>query len=98
MLGEPFDAGRALQMGLVNRVLPAPEVFGHAQAQAKKLVEKPASALAETRRLLKADVQQAVVQRIADESVVFGKMVVGGAAKEAIAAFSEKRKPDFSRF
>jgi enoyl-CoA hydratase/carnithine racemase len=96
--GEPFDANAALQMGLVNQVIPAGEALAVAQAEAAKLVTKPLVALVETKRLLKAGERAATEARMNEEASVFGAMVTGGAAKEAIAAFGEKRKPDFSKF
>jgi enoyl-CoA hydratase/carnithine racemase len=98
LLGEPFDAQAALAMGLVNRILPAHEVLAHARAQADKLVAKALSAVIAAKSLLKAGERLAIQQRMTEEAEIFGRMVSGAAAREAIAAFSEKRKPDFSKF
>jgi enoyl-CoA hydratase/carnithine racemase len=96
LLGEPFMAEAALEVGLVNRVLPPTEVNGYAQAQAKKLAAKPLSALVETKRLMKSGQQGAVKAQMAEEGASFGRMLTAPAAKEAFTAFMEKRKPDFS--
>lgn len=96
LLGEPFMAEAALEVGLVNRVLPPTEANGYAQIQAKKLAAKPLSALVETKRLMKKGQQQLVLQQMADEGASFGRMLQEPAAKEAFTAFMEKRKPDFS--
>jgi enoyl-CoA hydratase/carnithine racemase len=53
LLGEPFMAEAALEVGLVNRVLPPLEANNYAQAIAKKLAAKPISSLVETKRLMK---------------------------------------------
>lgn len=97
LLGEPFMAEAALEVGLVNRVLPPTEVNGYAQAQAQKLAAKPLSALVETKRLMKSGQQGAVKAQMAEEGASFGRMLTAPAAKEAFAAFMEKRKPDFSK-
>ena len=97
MLGEPFMAEAALEVGLVNRVLPPTEVNGYANAQARKLAAKPITSLVETKRLMKKSQQAAVLQQMADEGESFRRMLVAPAAKEAFAAFMEKRKPDFSK-
>ena len=97
LLGEPFMAEAALEVGLVNRVVPPTECNGIAQTQARKLAAKPLSALVETKRLLKLAQQPAVLERIGVEGVSFGTAMRSPAAKEAFTAFMEKRKPDFSQ-
>lgn len=96
LLGEPFMAEAALEVGLVNRVLPPTEVNGYAQAQARKLAAKPATSLVETKRLMKKGQHQLVMQQMVDEGASFGRMLQEPAAKEAFTAFMEKRRPDFS--
>lgn len=98
LLGEPFMAEAALEVGLVNRVVPPTECNGIAQSQARKLAAKPLSALMETKRLMKLSQQSVVQDRMDVESVSFGNAMRSPAAKEAFTAFMEKRKPDFSKF
>lgn len=50
-LGEPIDAHRALELGMVNRVAPVSEVMAHALALAEKLAAVKRPAMAETKRL-----------------------------------------------
>ena len=97
LLGEPFMAEAALEVGLVNRVVPPTEANAVAQAAAHKLAAKPLSALVETKRLMKQGQQQRVLQQMADEGAVFSRLLVEPAAREAFTAFMEKRKPDFSK-
>ncbi len=97
LLGEPFFAEAAQEVGLVNRVVPPTEVNGYAQAQARKLAAKPLSSLIETKRLMKGSYQQEVLQKMDEEGQSFGRMLREPAAKEAFGAFMEKRKPDFSK-
>jgi enoyl-CoA hydratase/carnithine racemase len=97
LLGEPFMAEAALEVGLVNRVVPPTEANGVAQAAARKLAAKPLSSLVETKRLMKKGQQQLVLQQMADEGQSFSRMLGEPAAKEAFGAFMEKRKPDFSK-
>ena len=97
LLGEPFMAEAALEVGLVNRVLPPTEANGYAQAQARKLAAKPISSLVETKRLMKSGQAQLVANQMAEEGVSFGRMLGEPAAKEAFTAFMERRKPDFSK-
>ena len=97
LMGEPFFAEAAQEVGLVNRVVPPTEVNGYAQAQARKLAAKPLTSLIATKRLMKGDDQQAVLQKMDEEGQSFGRMLREPAAKEAFGAFMEKRKPDFSK-
>ena len=91
LLGEPFMAEAALEVGLVNRVVPPTECNGIAQAQAKKLAAKPLSALMETKRLMKLGQEGPVLERMAEEGKSFGRMLHEPAAREAFAAFMGKR-------
>jgi enoyl-CoA hydratase/carnithine racemase len=97
LLGEPFFAEAALEVGLVNRVLPPTEVNAYAQAQARKLAAKPLSSLVETKRLMKKGQQAQVLAVMAEEGQSFGRMLREPAAREAFSAFIQKRKPDFSQ-
>ncbi|KAF1023063.1 MAG: 2,3-dehydroadipyl-CoA hydratase [Paracidovorax wautersii] len=96
LLGEPFMAEAALEVGLVNRVLPPTGANAYAQAQARKLAAKSQASLIETKRLLKKSQLDAVQARIQEEGESFGRLMAGPAAREAFTAFMEKRKPDFS--
>ncbi len=97
LMGEPFFAEAAQEVGLVNRVVPPTEVNGYAQAQARKLAAKPLSSLIATKRLMKGGSQQEVLHKMDEEGQSFGRMLREPAAKEAFGAFMEKRKPDFSK-
>ena len=97
LLGEPFLAEAALEVGLVNRIVPPAEANALARAQARKLAARPPSSLIETKRLMKAGQQALVLQRMAEEGASFSRMLGEPAAREAFGAFMEKRKPDFSR-
>jgi enoyl-CoA hydratase/carnithine racemase len=50
-LGEPVDADHALQLGMVNRVVPSAAVMAHALSLAEKLAAVKRPAMAETKRL-----------------------------------------------
>jgi enoyl-CoA hydratase/carnithine racemase len=97
LMGEPFMAEAALEVGLVNRVLPPTEANNYAQAQARKLAAKPISSLVETKRLMKKGQATLVAQQMAEEGASFARMLGEPAAREAFTAFMERRKPDFSK-
>ena len=95
LLGDPFLAEAALEMGLISRIVPPAEAAALAQRQAQRLAAKPMTALIETKRLMKKGQASLVAERIVDEGTVFGRMLSEPAAVEAFSAFLQKRKPDF---
>jgi enoyl-CoA hydratase/carnithine racemase len=97
LLGEPFMAEAALEVGLVNRVVPPSEAAAVAQQAARKLAAKPLSSLVATKRLMKQGQVKQVMTVMAEEGEQFGRMLREPAAREAFSAFMERRKPDFSK-
>ncbi|MEO8118117.1 MAG: enoyl-CoA hydratase [Rhodoferax sp.] len=97
LLGEPFMAEAALEMGLISRIVPPAEAAALAQRQAQKLAAKPMSSLIETKRLMKTSQAGVVAERMVEEGASFARMLREPAAREAFTAFMEKRKPDFSK-
>ena len=98
MLGEPFGVEQARAAGIINAVVPEAELFAHAAAAAEKLAAKPPGSLRLTKQLMKAAHLGAIEKAMATESGHFGALLASPEAKEAFAAFFEKRPPDFSRF
>jgi enoyl-CoA hydratase/carnithine racemase len=97
MLGEPFDAQTALACGIVTRVLPAAEVLDAALATARKLAERPALSVQMTKKLMRRALQSTIDSTVSEEAGHFLALMHSPAAKEAFAAFFEKRKPDFGK-
>lgn len=97
LLGEPVDARAALAMGLLNAVLPPAEVLPRALATAHKLAEKPPTALRLSKSLLREQGAQTVPERLALEAQHFAAQLQSPEVAEAIGAFFERRKPDFSK-
>jgi enoyl-CoA hydratase/carnithine racemase len=98
LLGEPFGAARAREVGLVNAVVPDGELMSRAGEVAAKLAALPASALRATKMLMKRPLVEEVAQAMREEGEVFRMLLGSPAAREALAAFAEKRQPDFTRF
>jgi enoyl-CoA hydratase/carnithine racemase len=96
LLGEPFMAEAALEVGLVNRVLPPTEAAAYAHSVARKLAQKPMASLIETKRLMKQAQMPAVLDTIGREAETFARLLRAPAAKEAFSAFMERRKPNFA--
>jgi enoyl-CoA hydratase/carnithine racemase len=98
LLSEPISAEEALEMGIVNRLLPPGEVLAHAKRQAARFTQLPPAAVRETKKLLRSGWKTAVEKTISEEAQRFGRLLASAEAKEAFTAFFERRKPDFSRF
>jgi enoyl-CoA hydratase/carnithine racemase len=97
LLGAPFDGRRAVELGLVNQVLPDKDVLARATETAEKLAAKPAKALQASKRLIKQPFREQIKAAIKAENEEFSVQVRSDDAKEAFTAFLEKRKPDFAR-
>jgi len=98
LLGEPISAEEAAEMRIVNRLLPPDEVLGYAKKQAARFNGLPPTSVRETKRLMKSSWKAMTEKVIIDEAKSFGRLLGSAEAKEAFAAFFERRKPDFSRF
>jgi len=97
LLGLPFDAQRAAELGLVTRVVPDQKLLATATETAQKLAEKPAGALQACKRLMKRSSRDPIEQAMKAENDEFALRVRSADAREAFAAFLEKRPPDFTR-
>lgn len=98
LCGEPFGAEEARQLGLVNRILGVHDLMSTAMDRALQLAEKPPAALKATRMLLKSGARDAIARAMDRETEQFAALLPGPEAKEAMMAFLERRKPDFSKF
>ena len=97
LLGSPYDASRALELGLVTQVVPDQDLLSIATATAQKLAAKPAGALQASKRLMKQPFRQQIAAAMKAENEEFSAQVRSADAKEALTAFLEKRPPDFTR-
>jgi enoyl-CoA hydratase/carnithine racemase len=98
LLGQPFSAQKAHEVGIVSEVVPQEELFSRAEAAVLRLASLPPESLRLTKRLLKARYAEALASTIDEETRLFTERLSSPEAKEAMSAFLEKRKPDFSRF
>jgi enoyl-CoA hydratase/carnithine racemase len=96
-LGQPFDAQRAAELGLVTRVVPDQKLLATATETAQKLAEKSASALQACKRLMRLPVRAQLEQAAKLENEEYAARLRSADTKEAITAFFEKRPPDFTR-
>lgn len=97
-LGEPFGADMAHELGLVNQVVAEGDLLTQTMTKARQLAEKPPLALRTAKSLLKKGSAKAIAEAMARETEQFAALLQGPEAKEAMAAFMQRRKPDFSKF
>jgi enoyl-CoA hydratase/carnithine racemase len=95
-LGEPFNAERAKDAGIVNAIVPVEELEGTAMKAALRLAKKPRDALMAARHLMRGQ-SDVLSAQIEEEAKVFQARMKSAEAQEAFAAFFEKRPPDFAK-
>jgi enoyl-CoA hydratase/carnithine racemase len=98
LTGEPFDAATAREFGMVNDILPNDQVEEFARAKATFIAAQPPTSVRTTKVLLKRALTAEMSEAIAAEFDCVMKLKDGTEAREAVAAFQEKRRVDFSRF
>lgn len=95
VLGEAVDAQKAVAWGIANEVVPRAELRARARAAAEAVAQRPPAAVAITKALMRDP--EALRTRLDVEGAHFVKQLSSPEAREAFAAFAQKRKPDFSK-
>ena len=80
---------------LANAVVPVADLRAKARAAAEALTQRPAGSLNHTEALMR-DMDKISAQ-ISREGALFRERLQTSEAREAFAAFAERRKPDFSK-
>ena len=91
--GEPFDAGAALQAGLLNHVVPAAELDAKVQWLVQRVVDKSPTAIRRGKYALRAIESMSFDQAIAYTESQIALLALTEDAREGLASFNEKRKP-----
>src|SRR5262249_872637 len=95
-LGDRFDAQRALELGVVNRVVPAAALLETARALGRRLAEGPSRAYAAGKALLQAAVGETRDRQLRLEAESFAACAATDDFVEGVRGFLEKRRPRFS--
>ncbi|MBX6369337.1 MAG: 2-ketocyclohexanecarboxyl-CoA hydrolase [Rhodospirillales bacterium] len=91
-----YTAAEALQMGLVNAVVPHEQLDAEVQRWCAELLERSPTALAIAKRSFNADTES--IRGIGALGMQALKLYYATAeSKEGVSAFNEKRKPDFRK-
>jgi enoyl-CoA hydratase/carnithine racemase len=98
MLGEPFDAERAKEAGIVNEVVPSDQLHQRVAERAAAVAALPPSAVRATKSLIRHEPRQQIAEAMTREFEQFAKQLAMPETAEAMNAFLEKREPDFDQF
>jgi enoyl-CoA hydratase/carnithine racemase len=98
LLGRAFGADKAREIGLVSEIVAVENLLSHGREAAAAMAALPPESVRLTKALMKQRNAPAVAQQMHDEGRLFKERLQSPEAKEAMSAFFEKRKPDFSRF
>lgn len=95
VLGEAVDAKKAVDWGIANEAVPLDQLRAKARAAAEAVAARPPAAVTITKALMRD--AAGIAARMDEEGVHFAAQLKSPEAKEAFAAFAEKRAPDFGK-
>ena len=93
LTGEMIDAQEALRIGLVQKVVPLPELMTEAKRVASVIASKAPLAIAACKRVINTGAHLSIDDALELEALEFGTLVDTEDLKEGTGAFLEKRKP-----
>lgn len=94
LVAEPVSSQRAHQMGLLHEVCPADQVLDHCLKFARQILSGGPEAIRETKQLIN---RHAGAIKFGELQALNERMRSGHEAREGLAAFREKRNPDWQR-
>ena len=96
MTGDAVDANRALAIGMINKIVPAASLMEEAKAFAAKLAVGPTGAIGRIKQMMNASFSNDLTQQLALEHECQIESGKSADFKEGVAAFFEKRPPNFT--
>lgn len=96
MLGDMIDAAKAEELGIVNWVVPAEALMDEARKIAGKLSTKPAVAIRMAKEAINTGINLDINSALTLEIQNFVTAFASEDRKEGLAAFVEKRKPNYT--
>ena len=95
MLNQPISAQRALEMGLVNRLVPVEELEKHTLETAQRLASGPTLAYGRVKELMDRSWDSDLASQLDEETLAISEIALTRDFQEGITAFVEKRAPQF---
>jgi len=95
LMGEPIDAERALQIGLITRIVAADELLNEARRMADHLARFAPFVPRTMKAMVHFGMEASLVGALALEKYAQGALVQTDDKIEGISAFLEKRSPEF---
>jgi enoyl-CoA hydratase/carnithine racemase len=93
LLGLPFDARQAVELGFVTQVVPDQNLLATATEAARKLAAKPIRALQACKRLMNRPFREQLKAAMDAENQEFSARIRSEEAKQALDAFLQRRQP-----
>jgi 2-(1,2-epoxy-1,2-dihydrophenyl)acetyl-CoA isomerase len=97
MTGDAVNAPRAVEIGMINSVVPAADLMAEAGKLAEKFAAAPTGAIGRIKKMLNASASNDLTTQLALEHECQIESARSNDFKEGLAAFFEKRPPNFSR-
>lgn len=94
--GQPISAGEALQIGLVNRVVPAVELWEAVTSLARELAQKSPLAISYAKRVLRDSLDMSARSSLRRGVEAMARTLAGDDARNGFRALREKRRPNLS--
>ncbi len=93
--GEKIPAAQCLEMGVINKVVPAAELMSTAQTLAVGLAEQPPLAFESTKKVINQALKSGLFETMEMEASEQMKLIASEDHMEGVMAFVQKRKPSF---
>lgn len=97
LTGQRVDAARALQFGLVSRVVPAADLLAEARKVADAASACGPLALEGIKKVVTAGLEMELAEAMRWEKAIVDPVLASQDAREGVRAFAEKRQPNFQR-
>jgi enoyl-CoA hydratase/carnithine racemase len=95
LLGETFDAQKAFEMGLINRVVPADKLEEETQRLANRLAEAPTAAIGLAKTAMNRGTTMSLREGMEYQGLVLALTLLTEDQNEGVIAFNERREPQF---